>query len=89
MLSIRFRHQANSFDLIAGTGREENRNNMYILKSSFAQPSGIAVSHGLDENEKAIYIADSESSSIRTISSAGRVMPLVGGNRDPSVSSTK
>ena len=60
---------------------------MYILKSTFAQPSGIAVSYGLDRNDKIIYIADSESSSIRCINSTGRVMPLVGGNKNPTVSS--
>jgi len=59
---------------------------MYILKCSFAQPSGIAVGpHGSNENEKNIYIADSESSSIRFINSSGRVAGLVGGSKDPSV----
>ena len=79
-------HGANTFELIAGSGREENRNNMYILKSSFAQPSGIACSQGINENDKIIYIADAESSSIRYVNSGGRVMPLVGGSRDPAVS---
>ena len=44
-------HQIWKFDLeskiltlIAGSGKEENRNNSYPLKSSFAQPSGLAVS---------------------------------------------
>jgi DNA-binding beta-propeller fold protein YncE len=76
-------HEANSFSVVAGSGREENRNNTYILKASFAQPSGISCSQGLNENDKIIYIADSESSSIRYIDSGGRVMGLVGGNRDP------
>ncbi|CAG7835022.1 unnamed protein product [Allacma fusca] len=74
-------HDQNTFDLVAGSGREENRNNMYLLKSSFAQPSGIT-SVG-SEVERVVYLADSESSSIRTITPQGRVMALVGGNRDP------
>jgi len=79
-------HAKNTFDLIAGTGKEENRNNSYILKSAFAQPSGICVNPGTTEGDKVIYIADSESSSIRSITSGGKVMALVGGNRDPCVS---
>lgn len=82
---VQHRHLPNSFDLIAGTGKEENKNNMYILKASFCQPSGLCVSHVQNENDKAIYVADSESSTIRVINAAGRVMPLVGGSKDPSV----
>ena len=59
-------HQIWKFDLetkimtlVAGSGKEENRNNSYPLKSSFAQPSGLAL---FDGN---LFIADSESSSIR------------------------
>ncbi|ODN03784.1 NHL repeat-containing protein 2 [Orchesella cincta] len=70
----------NSFAVIAGSGREENRNNSYILKASFAQPSGITVTTG---SEKHIYIADSESSTIRSINPKGQVVGIVGGSRDP------
>ena len=59
-------HQIWKFDLetkimtlVAGSGKEENRNNSYPLKSSFAQPSGLTL---FDGN---LFIADSESSSIR------------------------
>ncbi|CAL1526013.1 unnamed protein product [Lymnaea stagnalis] len=66
----------------AGTGLEENRNNSYPEKASFAQPSGLAFSMK-DDNFK-LYIADSESSSVRFISlSDGKVSGLVGGERDP------
>ena len=46
-------------NLVAGSGKEENRNNSYPLKSGFAQPSGLTL---FDGN---LYIADSESSTIR------------------------
>ncbi|XP_028138352.1 NHL repeat-containing protein 2 [Diabrotica virgifera virgifera] len=66
---------------IVGSGREENRNNSYPHNAAFAQPSGLA----LCQNNKEIYIADSESSSIRRISLVdGKVTPVVGGERDPS-----
>ena len=46
-------HQIWKFDLetkimtlVAGSGKEENRNNSYPLKSSFAQPSGLALFDG-------------------------------------------
>ncbi|KAF7278869.1 NHL repeat-containing protein 2 isoform X2 [Rhynchophorus ferrugineus] len=65
---------------IAGSGREENRNNNYAHAAAFAQPSGLA----LCENRKEIYIADSESSSIRRMSLVdGKVTPVVGGDRNP------
>ncbi|OXA50455.1 NHL repeat-containing protein 2 [Folsomia candida] len=73
-----------TFTVIAGTGKEENRNNAYILKASFAQPSGICVLNRPD-NAKVIFIADSESSSIRSITTEGKgkVQAVVGGARDP------
>jgi hypothetical protein len=80
------RFAANDCTVIAGSGREENRNNSYILKAAFAQPSGICVASERDGN-KLIVIADSESSSVRSITSAGKVVGLVGGARDPTVSS--
>lgn len=68
---------------IAGSGNEENRNNSYPLKASFAQPSGLAIANKNQE----LYIADSESSSIRRISLVtGKVTSVVGGDRDPCVS---
>lgn len=65
---------------IAGSGREENRNNLYPHAAAFAQPSGIS----LDIENKDLYVADSESSSIRRISLVdGKVTGVVGGNRSP------
>ncbi|XP_027201044.2 NHL repeat-containing protein 2 [Dermatophagoides pteronyssinus] len=62
----------------AGDGNEQKRNHRNLLKSSFAQPSGIAV------NSNVLYIADSESSSIRMINlQSNSVSTLVGGSIDP------
>ena len=47
---------------VAGSGNEENRNNSYPTKAAFAQPSGVAAT------AEWIYLADSESSTIRRIS---------------------
>ncbi|XP_034234276.1 NHL repeat-containing protein 2 [Thrips palmi] len=65
---------------VAGSGSEANRNNSYPRSASFAQPSGLTYSSKLDE----IYIADSESSSIRSISlKTGKVSAVVGGSKTP------
>ncbi|XP_969236.3 NHL repeat-containing protein 2 isoform X1 [Tribolium castaneum] len=65
---------------IAGSGREENKNNAYPHAAGFAQPSGLA----LCSKNKEVYIADSESSSVRRLSLVdGKVMPVVGGDRNP------
>ena len=70
--------------LFAGSGREENRNNAYPEKASFAQPSGIIFQR--KDKSGTLYIADSESSSIRVISlPACKVSGLVGGEKDPTV----
>ena len=67
-------------EVIAGNGNEENRNNLYPLKAGFAQPSGICYS----SRNECVYVADSESSSIRIINlSNGSVKNLVGGSKDP------
>ncbi|KAF7253612.1 NHL repeat-containing protein 2 [Varanus komodoensis] len=66
----------------AGSGNEENRNNAYPLKAGFAQPSGLSVA--AEEPWNCLFVADSESSSVRTISlKDGAVKHLVGGERDP------
>ncbi|XP_018329114.1 NHL repeat-containing protein 2 isoform X2 [Agrilus planipennis] len=65
---------------IAGSGREENRNNQYPHAAGFAQPSGLAI----HSSNKEIYIADSESSSIRRLSLLdGKVTCVVGGDKNP------
>lgn len=64
----------------AGSGEEENRNNSYPEKASFAQPSGITVSR----KHNCLFVADSESSSIRSVQlKDGAVKNIVGGDIDP------
>ncbi|XP_024141311.1 NHL repeat-containing protein 2 [Oryzias melastigma] len=66
----------------AGSGNEENRNNSYPHKAGFAQPSGLALA--AEEPWSCLYVADSESSSIRSLAlKDGAVKLLVGGERDP------
>ena len=63
---------------IAGSGAEENRNTSYPLKAGFAQPSGITY----DFDSHILYIADSESSSIRKLLvKNGGVCNVIGGDR--------
>ncbi|KAH8294576.1 hypothetical protein KR054_002021 [Drosophila jambulina] len=63
---------------LIGNGLEENRNNSYPQNAAFAQPSGLAMAKDY------LFIADSESSSIRKVSMIdGKVMPVVGGDRNP------
>ncbi|KAH8367036.1 hypothetical protein KR200_010975 [Drosophila serrata] len=63
---------------LIGNGLEENRNNSYPQNAAFAQPSGLAMAKDY------LFIADSESSSIRKASMIdGKVMPVVGGDRNP------
>uniref|UniRef100_A0A3Q3X0J4 NHL repeat-containing protein 2 n=1 Tax=Mola mola TaxID=94237 RepID=A0A3Q3X0J4_MOLML len=66
----------------AGSGSEENRNNSYPRKAGFAQPSGLALAP--EQPWSCLYVADSESSTIRTLAlKDGAVKLLVGGERDP------
>uniref|UniRef100_A0A1A9WXD8 Thioredoxin-like_fold domain-containing protein n=1 Tax=Glossina brevipalpis TaxID=37001 RepID=A0A1A9WXD8_9MUSC len=63
---------------LIGNGAEENRNNSYPQNAAFAQPSGLAMAKDF------LYIADSESSSVRKASMVdGKVLPVVGGDRNP------
>ncbi|XP_023336064.1 NHL repeat-containing protein 2 isoform X2 [Eurytemora carolleeae] len=65
---------------IAGSGAEENRNNSYPAKAGFAQPSGLS----LDQSQGTLFIADSESSTVRRMDlKDGCVKNVVGGERDP------
>ena len=72
---------------LAGSGAEENRNNSYPSKAAFAQPSGLCFALLAPPScETFIFIADSESSSIRQLNlKDGCVKGVVGGDRDPSV----
>ncbi|XP_065287822.1 NHL repeat-containing protein 2 [Dermacentor albipictus] len=64
---------------IAGSGAEGNRNNSYPLRATFAQPSGLCF-----QPPCSLYIADSESSSVRVLSlKDGTVKNVVGGGLDP------
>ncbi|KAK7485866.1 hypothetical protein BaRGS_00022861 [Batillaria attramentaria] len=72
------KYQAGTCVAVVGSGNEENRNNSYPDKASFAQPSGLAV------GQDGIFVADSESSTVRMISMKdGSVKGLIGGDRDP------
>ncbi|XP_054713726.1 NHL repeat-containing protein 2-like [Uloborus diversus] len=67
--------------VFAGNGKEENRNNAYRLRAGFAQPSGISYSQ---KNPGFLFVADSESSTIRSISlTNGAVKTVVGGSINP------
>ncbi|XP_023571231.1 NHL repeat-containing protein 2 isoform X2 [Octodon degus] len=66
----------------AGSGNEENRNNAYPHKAGFAQPSGLSLAS--EDPWNCLFVADSESSTVRTVSlKDGAVKPLIGGERDP------
>lgn len=66
----------------AGSGNEENRNNAYPHKAGLAQPSGLTCAS--KEPWSCLFVADSESSTIRSLSlSDGAVKHVVGGERDP------
>ncbi|MEE3182269.1 MAG: hypothetical protein VX288_10230, partial [Planctomycetota bacterium] len=58
----------------SGTGREQNSNSPDRLLAAWAQPSGLSIGRGK------LYIADSESSTVRTIDlESGATATLVGG----------
>lgn len=66
---------------IAGSGQEAARNSAYPNSAAFAQPSGITLRMGTSPE---IFIADSESSSIRRLAlTTGQVSTLCGGDRNP------
>ncbi|PFX24189.1 NHL repeat-containing protein 2 [Stylophora pistillata] len=68
----------------AGSGAEENRNNSYPHKAAFAQPSGISLAK--EKPFRCLFVADSESSSVRTVDVAsGATKALVGADRDPTI----
>ncbi|XP_063891235.1 NHL repeat-containing protein 2 [Helicoverpa armigera] len=66
---------------IAGSGAEAARNSAYPHSAAFAQPSGLTLRTG---SSPEIFIADSESSSIRRLAlTTGQVSTLCGGDRNP------
>ncbi|KAJ8729581.1 hypothetical protein PYW08_001162 [Mythimna loreyi] len=66
---------------IAGSGAEAARNSAYPNSAAFAQPSGLTLRMG---SSPEVFIADSESSSIRRLAlTTGQVSTLCGGDRNP------
>ena len=84
-ISIWFSSQKKEICLrFAGSGNEENRNNSYPHKASFAQPSHLSL--GKVKGQNVLFLADSESSSVRTVElKSGAVKACVGAERDPMV----
>lgn len=73
----KYDRQTQIMSLLAGSGKEENRNNSYPLKSSFAQPSGLSFTGEI------LYVADSESSTIRSFHPKNGVKNVCGGSKNP------
>lgn len=67
-----------SFSLYSGTGAELHLNSSHPRRSCWAQPSGITFGQGM------LYIADSESSAIRSLDPVSRATQTLAGG-DPSV----
>ncbi|CAG5075930.1 Similar to Nhlrc2: NHL repeat-containing protein 2 (Mus musculus) [Cotesia congregata] len=73
-------YKAKTCSAIVGSGKEENRNNSYPHAAGLAQPSGLAVAQGI----KALFFADSESSSVRRVHMLdGKVTGVVGADKNP------
>lgn len=67
---------------LSGSGEEANRNNSYPHKAAFAQPSGVTLS----SDGALLYVADSESSTVRAVAlPGGSAKAVVGGAIDPLV----
>jgi hypothetical protein len=63
---------------------EENRNGSEPMSACLAAPRGIR--NGIMNGESVLFIADSNSSSIRVVTlNNGNVANLVGGDADPTV----
>ena len=76
--------QKNSCSAIIGNGDEENRNNSEPMSACLAAPHGIC--NGIMNGESVLFIADSNSSSIRVVTlENGNVTNLIGGDADPTV----
>jgi len=76
--------QKNACSAIIGSGVEENRNDSQPMTACLAAPRGIC--NGTMNGEPVLFIADSNSSSIRVVTlKDGNVSNLVGGDADPTV----
>ncbi|CAF4290146.1 unnamed protein product, partial [Adineta steineri] len=74
--------QKNSCCAIIGSGVEENRNGSEPMSVSLAAPRGIC--NGVMNGQAVLFIADSNSSSIRVVTlKDGNVANLIGGDADP------
>jgi len=74
--------QKNSCSSIIGSGIEENRNGSEPMSTCLAAPHGIC--NGIMNGEPVLFIADSNSSSIRVVTlKDGNVANLIGGDPDP------
>ncbi|CAF1144823.1 unnamed protein product [Rotaria sp. Silwood1] len=74
--------QKNSCSAIIGSGTEENRNSTEPMSAGLAAPHGIC--NGIMNKEPVLFIADSDSSTIRVVTlHNGHVANLVGGDADP------
>ncbi|CAF3085678.1 unnamed protein product [Rotaria sp. Silwood2] len=74
--------QKNSCSAIIGSGTEENRNSSEPMTAGLASPRGIC--NGIMNGEPVLFIADSNSSTIRVVTlHDGHVANLVGGDADP------
>ncbi|CAF3329436.1 unnamed protein product [Rotaria socialis] len=72
----------NSCSSIIGSGFEENKNSSEPMSAGLASPRGIC--NGIMNEEPVIFIADSNSSTIRVVTlNDGHVANLVGGVADP------
>jgi len=77
------KYSAGTMVRMVGSGQEENRNNSYPAKVGLAQPSGISLDPGFSPSG-CLYIADSESSTVRRLDlKDGGVKNVCGGARDP------
>lgn len=77
--------QKNSCSAIIGSGIEEHRDSSEPMSAGLASPRGIC--NGIITGAPVLFIADSNSSSIRVVTlQNGQVANLVGGDADPAVS---
>lgn len=76
--------QKNACLAIIGSGEEGNRNDPEPMSATLAAPRGIC--NGIMNGQPVLFIADSNSSSIRVVTlQNGNVSNLIGGDADPTV----
>ena len=76
--------EKNSCSAIIGNGIEEHRDSSEPMSAGLAAPRGMCT--GIMHDQPVLFIADSNSSSIRVVTLAnGNVTNLIGGDADPKV----